>query len=73
MINCMYEDTSMRIKKSVKKKLLELDFVKRQSENDIVLYLINFYKNKGKPLSTHGKPLLVQAIRKKGKRGKWIK
>ena len=40
----MSEDTSMRIKKSVKKRLLDLDFVKRQSENDIVLQLIEFYE-----------------------------
>ena len=40
-------DTTMRIKKSVKEKLLELDFVKRQSENDIVEYLIDFYEKKG--------------------------
>ncbi len=45
--NQMLEDTSMRIKKEVKRKLLDLDFVKRQSENDIVKYLIEFYeKNK---------------------------
>ena len=37
----------MRIRKEVKKRLLNLDFVKRQPENDLVLYLIEFYeKNK---------------------------
>ena len=43
----MLGDTSMRIKKDIKRKLLDLDFVKRQSENDIMKYLIEFYeKNK---------------------------
>ncbi len=40
----MPKDTSMRIKKEVKERLLNLDFVKRQSENDLVLYLIEFYE-----------------------------
>ena len=40
----MSKDTSMRIRKEVKKRLLNLDFVKRQSENDIVLGLIEFYE-----------------------------
>ena len=45
----MSVDTSMRIKKEVKERLLNLDFVKRQSENDLILYLIEFYeKNKKK-------------------------
>ncbi|MEK6932371.1 MAG: hypothetical protein AABW56_01095 [Nanoarchaeota archaeon] len=44
----MLEDTSMRIKKEVKRKLLDLDFVKRQSENDIVKYLIEFYEKNNK-------------------------
>ena len=40
----MDEYTSMRIKKEVKQRLLSLDFVKRQPENDLVLYLIEFYE-----------------------------
>jgi len=40
----MSRDTSIRIKKEVKKKLIDLDFVKRQSENDLILHLIEFYK-----------------------------
>lgn len=40
----MSEDTSLRIKKKVKKKLLELDFVRRQSESELVLYLVEFYQ-----------------------------
>ena len=44
----MSEDTSMRIKKEVKKRLLDLNFVKRQSESDIVLHLIKFYEKQSK-------------------------
>lgn len=52
----------MRIRKDVKKRLLDLDFVKRQSESDIVLYLIKYYENNpfrksvgGKNRRGHGK------------------
>ena len=51
----MGRDTSMSIKKEVMDKLLSLDFVKRQSESDLVKYLIDFYNNKGKLLSTQTK------------------
>jgi len=54
----MGNDTSMRIKKGVKEKLLNLDFVKRQSENDLVLFLIDFYekhKNEIVSISKAGK------------------
>ncbi|MFH1592871.1 MAG: hypothetical protein ABIB47_05900 [Candidatus Woesearchaeota archaeon] len=51
----MSEDTSIRIKKEVKKKLLELDFVKRQSESDLVLYLIEYYLNNPFGKSVGGK------------------
>jgi len=44
----MSGDTSIRIKKDVKARLLDLDFVKRQSENDLILYLIEFYEKKSK-------------------------
>ncbi|MDO8460706.1 MAG: hypothetical protein Q7S74_06355 [Nanoarchaeota archaeon] len=44
----MSEDTTIRIKKSVKQRLLDLDFVKRQSENDLVLYLVDFYEKNNK-------------------------
>ncbi len=50
----MLQDTSMRIKKEVKKRLLELDFVKRQSESDIVLYLIEFYEKSNKRKKRNG-------------------
>lgn len=61
----MSRDTSMRIKKEVKERLLNLDFVKRQSESDLVSYLIDFYeKNKDKLSTNRGKFL---SIRKKVK------
>ena len=40
----MSDDTTIRIKKEVKNRLLALDFVKRQSENDLIVYLIDFYE-----------------------------
>jgi len=51
----MSRDTSMRIKKEVKEKLLNLDFVKRQSENDIVAYLIDYYLKNSKKRRRNGK------------------
>lgn len=52
----MSKDTSMRIKKEVKERLLNLDFVKRQSESDLILYLIDFYeKNSPFRKSVNGK------------------
>ena len=44
----MSEDTSMRIKKELKRRLLNLDFVKRQSESDIVKYLVDYYEKSNK-------------------------
>jgi hypothetical protein len=42
----MSEDTTIRVRKKVKARLLELDFVKRQSENDLIEHLIDFYGSK---------------------------
>ena len=50
----MTEDTTRRIKKTVKKRLLALDFVKRQSESDLVLYLIDFYEKYNKRKKVKG-------------------
>jgi len=42
------KDTTIRISQKTKKRLNSLDFVKKQSYDFIINYLVDFYKKRGK-------------------------